>query len=349
VSAEPTSRELELVLQRFFALTPPDQLTAYRTVRDYLAGRVRQTKRDHVIAEKEAALRAIAAVAAHLNLAAGEAPTPAHFDAAARSLELGWDRNRVRRAWGRWRFAKAAFLGQRLPESTKQRDERRKIGGRWHTREGHLTGIQLWLATDPGATSSQAYRAWAREYNETLPPDALPVIVAPGAVAAALKMGWPDVIRLARGEITQAQARPPKKRRSESFCRGPHQLVSLEDVEGIVGLSRSPTRDETNRQAFPAPVVVVPGVVRLWLREHVEAYKAGRRWSPDENVQQLDSLRDVYMTLSEVKEMTGLTRGQIGTGSHDLPEPAVRAGFKLLWLRSEVEASPLVKQGRAGL
>jgi predicted DNA-binding transcriptional regulator AlpA len=88
---------------------------------------------------------------------------------------------------------------------------------------------------------------------------------------------------------------------------------------------------------------------RLWRREHVEAYKHGRRWTADENVAQRDSLRGLYLTLDEVSEATGLTRNQLQDRRKDVPRPAVGGGRMLLWLRSEVGAFVAENKGSASV
>lgn len=346
MASQPANRDLELVLQRFFSLSPPEQLDAYRTIRDFLAARVRETKRDRVIAERAAAVGAMADVAVHLSLPAGEAPTPVQFDRAAHSLALGWDRSRVRRAWGRWRFAKAAFLGHQLPLSAQQRDQRQRRGGRPHAREGHLTGVKLWLASDSEAVSRRSYTEWAREYNDNLPPDGVGVAQSPTTISRSLKATWPDVLRLARGEISSGQARPMQKRNTKEFCHGPHQLVTQQSIQKILGKSTRTVRIAMVRPDFPPPVLAVPAS-NMWLRDDVAAWKAGRTWTPEEKEQQYDSLRNVYMTFEDVSALTGLNRHASDIGADGLPAPVARVGYRKLWLRSEVEASPAAKRDQS--
>jgi hypothetical protein len=348
VASQPATRELELVLQRFLDLAPADQLHAYREIRNHLADRARETKRDRIVAEKEEAVAAFATVAAHLSLPAGEAPTPAQFDAAARDLGLTcarglkWDRSRVRRAWGRWRFAKDVFLGREPSRGTRPR-------GRWRrqTHETRLRAVKLWLTTNPQNLSSAAYSAWAREYNDNLAAGELPVAIRAASISTKMNKTWPDVIRVVRGEITEAEARPLQKRRVERYCRGPHDLVSFEELRKIL---KRPVRGagiEARRGDFPAPAIILPST-RFWLRDDVKAYKAGRRWTSEENDRQRDSLRHLYLTVDQVKELTGLNRDQLKMGRDGMPPPVVKLGFRMLWLRSEVEASAATKRGQSG-
>ncbi len=104
--------------------------------------------------------------------------------------------------------------------------------------------------------------------------------------------------------------------------------MSLADVRKALTKSGGGRWGDTVRHDFPAPVVVLPGVLRLWLERDVKEYKAGRRWSPEENSRQHNSLRHLYMTLAEVRNATALTDHQIRSGRY--VAPAVRVGYKVL-------------------
>lgn len=163
------SRERDIVVERFLALPPREQLATFRELRDQLAAPYRAIKRDRVVAQRAAALEVLAAVAAHLGLPDGHAPTPTQFDAVCRELGLRSNRNRVRRAFGRWRFAKEQFLAQSGVSASGVRPPR---AARY---EAHEAAIRRWLATDPQDRRLSAYVAWARAYNEDLPDGALPL------------------------------------------------------------------------------------------------------------------------------------------------------------------------------
>lgn len=332
MASDPLSREREIVLQRFVELSPADQLQTYRAMRDLLAARLTLVKRDDAVEERAASLDVFRRVAEHLELPDGVAPTPVQFDAVCRELDLGWNRSRVGRAWGRWRFGKDAFLGH-SHDSAVRRRLRRAVGDRRRRHEAPLRAIRLWLATEPAGRSWGAYSAWAREYNSELQDGALPVVQNAHGLSGQLGMRWPDIVRYVAGEITLAEGRPPIKKVRERYCRGPHDLVALGDVASILGCAKWTATSHAAKHSFPEAVVDLPGA-RLWLRSDVEAYSQKKPF-PE---RQENELRSVYMTADEAADAAGISPYTIRHGHRKFPEAAVRLGAVKLWLRSEVEA-----------
>lgn len=325
------SSNLQFVLDRFYTLNAREQLLAYRACRDYLAARVGETKRDGVIAERAGAIEALEAVAKHLKLPPGRAPTPTEFDEAARVLGLDWNRSRVTRAWGRWRFAKSAFLGEPMSESSDQRDQRLGPRRRKRRHEGHLDGVQLWLKTKPQSFSIDSYNAWAKDYNERA--NGAPLVVTRGnSVSIALGLTWRDAVRFAKGEITQAEGRPPGKRPRQQFSRGPYDFVSQRHLSQMFGKDDYALGRVLSSPGFPPPALVMQRV-RLWVRQDIEAFQNGRPF-PERDPKEI---RALYLTRKEVAALTGLTMDSVSYGQRGVPGAAVYVGPVQLWLRSEVE------------
>jgi predicted DNA-binding transcriptional regulator AlpA len=332
VASASLPRERESCLQHFFALPPQDQLVAYRAIREHLGRRIHETKRDRLIEERTAALEAMRRVAAHLDLEDARAPTPREFEVAARELALGFSRSRVQRAWGRWRFAKEAFLGH-VPESAVQRDVRLAATGPRQKSLSPLESVRRWLATKPRRHSGASYCAWAREYNERRAVGEPPVAPKAPEIAASLGMHWPDVVRLAGGEIRVEDARPVRHATHQRHCRGPHDLVSFREVKEMLGETKTSVAFRiTHRADFPNPVISTKSH-RLWLRSDVEAYRGNRPFPHRDG----NELRPLYLTRAEVMAATGLSWEQVRTGARGLPKAAVCLGSAHLWLRSEVE------------
>lgn len=330
--------EREVALQRFFALSPKEQLVVYRAMRDHLAARLRETKRDRVVEERAAAIAALEVVTGHLKLASGVAPTPTQFDAAARALDLRcergrrWNRSRVGRAWGKWRFAKETFLGRGLPDSSDQRARRRAVAGRARTQEAALVAIRLWLATKPAKETVRDYETWSEEHNDVLKAGELPLPNAT-TIRKRIPITWPDILRFARDEISLEQGRPPREHVRRRHVHGDHNLVSAAGVREILtGPAREQVKHVLSKPSFPTPVVVL-NRVRLWMRDDVIAYEEGRPF-PERTE---NELRRIYLATPEVMKAVGLSRSGLEHGAYGIPSPAIKAGSINLWLRSEVE------------
>lgn len=326
------SREREIVLERFYELSPAEQLATYLAVRDYLAARLTLVKRDTVVEERAASLDIFKQVAEHLSLATGVGPTPAEFDAACRVLGLPWNRSRVKRAWGRWRFGKDAFLGEDH-DSAPRRRARGAVGDKRRRSEAPVRAVRLWLATEPAKLTWSDYRKWAREYNAELGPSDLPVGVDPHNLTRPMGIRWRDLVRHAAGEISLDEARPSLTRDQTRYCRGPHDLVGMAEIQPIFGGSQWKAQSHAAKHSFPGAVIDLPAG-RLWLRSDVEAY-AQKRAFPERTT---NELRSDYLTADEVASVTGLAVSTVRRGFRKFPETAVSLGSIRLWLRSEVVA-----------
>src|ERR671923_764926 len=113
-------------------------------------------------------------------------------------------------------------------------------------------------------------------------------------------------------ETSEAEARPPRRNRFDRYCRGPHDLGTFEELQRILGRSLRGVTIDVRRGDFPALVMSFPRG-RFWLREHVEAYAAGRRWTQEANERLRDSLPPQYLTGPETEKLTGVRRGDQGT------------------------------------
>jgi hypothetical protein len=333
--AKTESRKRELVLQGFYDLSLSDQLVAHRAIRDHLGEHVVESRHDQVIDERAGALEALRAAAVHLRLEEGAAPTPAEFETAARELGLGWTKSRVQRAWGKWRFAKQALINDGTRESWRQRDSRLNYEGRRRTHEEHVAGLRLWLASNPNQTKVHSYEQWAREYNETRGRDRRPVVTRATAVMKALGgMRWVDVVRLARGEITQEKGTVANRRKRERTCRGPYDLVGTNGLRDMFGgETEHGLLVKIGRPDFPRPILVIANQ-QLWERSDVESFVRGKPFPsrvPNED-------RGLYLTRREVADLCDLHVELVSRGGRGIPQMAVVIGRVHLWLREEVEA-----------
>ncbi len=114
-------QEFASALRFVFALTLGDQLRVHEALSGYLAAARLAPRSNRKLEERKAALGAMRAVCEKLGLPDGTAPTVKQFSETARELDLSMTVATVTAAWGRWRFAQAALLGERAPESPRIR------------------------------------------------------------------------------------------------------------------------------------------------------------------------------------------------------------------------------------
>lgn len=328
--------ELDIVMQRFFALSAADQLRAYEGLRDYLGADVpMETKADRQINRRADSLAAVAQVADHLGLE-GRAPTVKQFDSVARELGLSWTARTVGEAWGRWRFACDAHLGEPPRLTASQRSLRRRLSGVKRSHDDYLTAVRLWLATDPPLERPDDYDAWAREHNNGFLQDGeLPV---PGATAIryALALAWRDAVRVGRGEASLDEVSKLSTAPRDDWTKGPHDLISLISAARVLGISMGSCLHRSFRPEFPTPVAhfSVKRQVRAWLRGDIEIYR-------DTGVapkRQLNGLRGRYYGTEELAALTGVAPVSLSTArGYNAPRATGRVGGCVYWLKKDAD------------
>ncbi len=330
--------ERDQVLQRFFALPRRQQLEVFAVMRDFLAGGVKPEKspRDETIDRQRAALEAMALVAHELGLPDGKAPTTTQFDQVAPRAAPGWTVDRVLRAFNaRWRVVGQIYAEGRTGLTTLQLGLVQSQGGRKRDHEGYWTALRKWLDTEPPLETTTAYEAFMAEYNDQLAPGEKPLPLV-ASLRQALKLNFPEMVRVAKSEISLDDAKPYRRRKLVplSAKEGPHRLVTARTAAAICG-ENSPHAHKVLvfRPGFPTPVVVTEKF-KLWRRDDVEAYAAGCP-VPDPTYNELGR---EYVTVKELAELAG-TRRETVVGVPGVPEPAVIVGRQRLYLRSEVDAA----------
>jgi predicted DNA-binding transcriptional regulator AlpA len=336
------SPELAATVGRVISLTTADQLQLFELLRERLSTEVAETNADRKAQARAEALKVLAEVADCLGKP-GEMPTPDEFDVTAASIAPGWNRSRVVRAWGKWRFAKTAYLGGEVRTTGETRKLLSAVGAiNTRSPEIFLAFVRKWLDTNPPGTFKRDYQAWVKKYNETLKEGDDP---APSVdrIYAKLRITWEDVVRVARGEISLAKARPTQARDRKRVCQGPHDLVSITEIQEKLGCTRPTANTKTRKPGFPVPVFST-GRVRLWMREDVEAYLKGEPFPKREE----DELGDEYLRVIEVADRLGVAEVSVAsyTARH-LPRPTVNLGGVRLWHVSVIEET-LQKRTRRG-
>jgi hypothetical protein len=278
--------------------------------------------------------------AAHLDLPRGKAPTIAEFKQAARETHLPMTFMAVYAAFeGRWETATRVYEGKKVPRTPAQRAVQRAILGRNRTdKEPPLTCIRMFLTQDPppASTGLEDYRAWAQQKNENLRAGEKRVVEDANHIHSVLRVGWERCLEVARDETTlkRAQALTLSEYMTET---GP--LISHHLASWYLGLS--PYSRHAGRPGYPAPVIRVHETNWLWLRAHIEEFKAGKRDFTHEpgalEGTYLDSPALVKLINLNPKDLHAFLRRGYSTNRWDrLPAPTGRAGRYLYWDRAYV-------------
>lgn len=333
----------DFVLQRFFALSLQDQLAVFGELREYLgAGDGPRSSLDQKLLEQAAALDAMGAVARDLGLPPGRSPNTVQFNEVAPRVAPGWNVSRVVRLFKKWHLAAEIYEGKQPSRTAAQLGVERRAGRR-RRREDYIVAVRKWLDSRPEAVFENAYNDFTKIYNEHLEPGELPLPIME-TMRKALKLNFREIVRVARGEVDLENAQPyePRMRHRLADKEGPHGLIGGRTAAELCG---SPTRGSGHlvyRPGFPEPALVVDRQ-RLWRREDVEAFAAGRP-VPD---RPFNELRGLYVTLKDLAEITGVVEGRV-SGIPGAPEPAVVISNKRIYLRDDVEAAlPAIREHRA--
>jgi predicted DNA-binding transcriptional regulator AlpA len=320
--------ELASALGRLFALAPHDQLRAYAELRDYLlaAGGVRGEPR---LDRQVAALEALERVRLHLGLEA--APTMAEFDASPAELRLELSAQQVGRLFGGYRAAVSHWAGERPAPSAAQEAKRRAAVGRGRSHEAYLAALNVWLKMGPFSEGVRDYNAFAREYNDGGHALWLP---SASAIKKGLTLGWSDCLRVARREISLAEANRHQVEARESRTDGSHDLVGPREIGSIMNVGMTTAWQLSHRDGFPPPALVLGK--RGFLREHVVDYRDGERsWSHERNY-----LRPLYLDVEQLAAAVALKRAVVATRASPslCPPPTGMVSGCRYWLKADVEA-----------
>jgi hypothetical protein len=272
----------------------------------------------------------------------------AQFDQAAGELGLDWTSARVIRVWERWRLAQEVFKGERGARSFIGRDFHAPDRSR-KNQEEPIRGVRRWLRSRPQRESGSAYDEFAKAHNASQA-SADNQLRFSRSVGGALRLRWPNVVAVARGEISLTAAR--ERELAELLPRA----SSANAILGLPGASRllkrsggAVVRASNENRHFPTPVAVIDGN-RAWLYGDLKRYQRGLM-APKRSEGELQYL---YMDATELSTRLKLSpkafRRRIREKRWDLvprPEGAVAAGTPY-WLREKVEDWLRVK-GKAEL
>lgn len=339
--------ERQEALRRFFALSNADQLRAFAEIKGHLASAPgKADELDRVIARRAEALAALEAVARDLrergHLTSGKAPTAKQFDEVARHLglvaEAGgcWSRARVVRAYGSWRSAQAALLGERVPPSAEQRQQRRDIGLTRRRSEEPMVALKTWLNERPVSKARTDYDEFAKAQNRDQRKIAGERLPLARSIVVELAMNWTDCLRAAQSPGGLEGVRSTRRiALLDSLDDG--ELIGSVTIAALLDQSYFTTRALLRREGFPAPVAEI-GRMRAWLVGDIKRFRLARPF-PQRNPSELQ--KDLFGT-TELAKCLSLDRDYLRAMLAQqnwarLPKPAGRVGPAHYWWRDAVE------------
>lgn len=335
------SAELRDALDRFYALSTRDQLEFFARAREHLGSEAwGEDEVEKEIGKRAEALEALEAVADDLRARGefreGKSPTVKEFDAAAERLGLGIRSGVVIGAFIRWRVAKTVLEGGRARERPSRRRAKAAAVGRARTHEDYLQAVRFWLATDRAAETRRDYDAFVDEENRKRSGSADRPLPSSRAVTTGLRLGWRDVIPVARGDVTHERALEVKE---AELLKGltDESLVGGEVVTVITGARAQRIGAEIRDGVLPAPAAKI-GRVHAWVLGDLMKVRDG---------QPVPRRREFFFQ-DEVIDLPGLGRA-IGFNVDHLrtllneeawdrvPRPDGKVSGSWYWLRSDID------------
>jgi hypothetical protein len=347
------SAELRDVLDRFYALPTKDQLELFAEAREHLGSEAwAEDDAEREIDKRTEALAALEVVAAELRqrgeFREGKSPTVVEFDATAKRLGLGISSSVVIGAFIRWRIAKTVLEGGRAREKPSRRRARVAAVGRARTHEDHLAAVRLWLETGPTKLATGDYDAFVEEANRSKDSAERPLPGA-NAVTTGLRVGWPTVVRVARGEAELDVAR---KARESELLEGltDESLVGADVVAALTGIRSQRIGQLTRKGEFPAPAAKL-GRVNAWFLGDVKRVRDEKPIPPRaEHFFFQDEVFDLPHLALTFDRNVDSVRTLLSEEAWDrIPRPDGKASHSWYWLRSNVDVKKWrARRGRRG-
>lgn len=327
--------ELQRVLQLAYALPYRQQLRLHHVLHEYLGGEVDgATAADTQMSEREAALAAIARAAKHLGLGEG-VPTTQQFNKAMKALgESAWNDWRIRKAFGRWDFAKSVYLGGWAPETPAMRSLRRATSGRKREHEDYLDGLRLWLKTGPATRTREDYSLFVASVNTKRIASGEKPLVQPDAIDTGLGLRWADSLDVAEGredieELSQRRAE------EEVAAGGELGLVGARGVALILGWSEHSVKVQCQAGEMPQPVAVI-GSHFAWFIGDIEAFDAGRAYPRRKAFAWQSRVMDTAQLAKHLGRRHDSMLTALSVRHHRLPPTTGKVSGNHYWMRRDV-------------
>jgi len=270
--------------------------------------------------------------AKHLGLPEGETPGVQQYEQVRKELGMELSAWTIERRWEAWSEVCKAARGERVRMSAPQRALLRTAKGYKTKGEEWVAGVREWLEGAPPYLRCDDYDAWAEARNKEKP--ALPPARKAPTIRDALGLTWPETIRVARRDLSLAEAHARSKKALKRESGG---FVSLHGVAVIRGLTLSQARNYARADhTFPAHVFTLHGA-RVWHWDDVEAHHQGRPFPKRKRGEMQGEVVDSH----HITRLYGLTHKElyeaISRRSPEIPRPA-GCVFRYYWLRADVEA-----------
>lgn len=328
------------MLSRFYALSTADQLELFAEARAHLGSEAwAEDEAEREIDRRAEALKALETVVDELQergeFREGKSPTVKEFDATAERLGLDVSSGKVIGAFLRWREAKKALGGGRAREKPARRRAKAAAVGRERTHEDHLHAIRLWLKTRPTKITIADYGAFVEEENRNMGNVGRPL---PGAqaVTSGLRIGWSEVLKVARGEVELDRARAA---RESELLNGltDESLVGADIAAALTGVRRQRITEQISKHGFPAPAAKV-GTVRAWFLGDIKKVRDGQPVPARPAYFFQDEVLDLpELAVSIERNIDGL-RTRLSEEAWDrIPRPDGKASGAWYWLRSNID------------
>lgn len=267
--AEVESRSL---LARVKELPVAERLAFHRALTEDLGGHLgEELEREREIRRRHEAIEAMRQASRLLDLPGERAPNAQEYREAARQTTLPLSFDAVHGAFdGRWGLARDAYDGVPIPPTAAQRAIAREAH-RAGAAQDPIVGLQAFLAEMPEGVAlvGADYHRWAREHNErrALGEARGPrLIERPITLWRRLLLPWDEMLRVARGEMTMAEAR--------AAILDSCELASHPQVQAIFG--------EAHPERWPGFPEPLPLTASRWWRDDLRAYQEGKRFTDED-------------------------------------------------------------------
>jgi hypothetical protein len=280
------------------------------------------------------AIECLRRAAKHHHLPDGQAPIIREYQEAQQALELELSSHKIWRAFGGWRWAQAACVGEQTQASAEQTAHSRATRGIRRVSAPYIEQVKAWLDEHPRSTTEKDHENYVVEYNDKLPPGT-PKLVTPNTVRVQLGISWEDAKAVARGEMSLDDAREVAL--GTISTSSDLALIGVGDIGRLRKMSRSVVAADTERLGFPVHVATVNGM-RAWMLNDVLAYY-DRHTVPSRTK---GELQDEILDGRQMEERLHRTGDYLRTAIHKrawhrIPQPAGQVSKNHYWKRNDVE------------